>query len=87
MSSSLANTIRVAIDNFNSNSSLESTGITVDSTVKPYFDGKEFTVGVDFDLSVIFEQVRNLLSYSRFLRGNAVCIIFGVICCYRALLE
>jgi hypothetical protein len=74
-SSSLAKTIRVAIDNLNSNSSLKSIGITVDSTVKPYFDGKEFAVGVDFDVSVSFEQVRNLLSYSRFLRGNAVCII------------
>jgi hypothetical protein len=86
-SSSLSNTIRVATDNFNSNSSLNSAGITIYANIKPYFDGKEFAVGVDFDVSVIFEQVRNLLSYSRFLCGNAVCIIFGVICCYRALLE
>lgn len=54
--SSLANTIRVAINHLNS--LLNSAGITVDASIKPYFDSKEFAVGVDTNVSVIFEQVR-----------------------------
>ncbi len=57
--SSLANTIRVAIENLNGR--LNSAGITIDANIKPYFDSKEFAVGVDTNVSVTFEQVRNFL--------------------------
>ncbi len=57
--SSLANTIKVAINNLNGR--LNSAGITIDANIKPYFDSKDFAVGVDTNVSVTFEQVRNLL--------------------------
>lgn len=57
--SSFANVIDVAIGKVND--VLKSVGITINATVKPYFDSTEFAVGVETELSVDFELVRHFL--------------------------
>ena len=54
--SSLAVTMNDAIANLNN--LLKSFGITINATVEPYFDSTEFAVGIETELSVVFELVR-----------------------------
>lgn len=56
--SSLADRIKASIKNLNS--SLKLAGITIVAIIEPYFDSKEFAVGVDTFLLVEFDQVWNL---------------------------
>lgn len=58
--SSLADRIKASIKNLNS--SLKRAGITIVAIIEPYFDSKEFAVGVDTFLSVEFEQVWNFFN-------------------------
>ncbi len=59
---SLANIIYAAFDDLNN--LLQSIGITINATVQPYFDGTEFAVGVNTELSVDFQLVRHLLRFN-----------------------
>jgi hypothetical protein len=58
--SSLRNIMDAAIDNIND--ILNSTGITINAIVQPYFDSTNFAVGIDTEFSVVFELVRYLVS-------------------------
>ena len=56
--SSLRNIMDAAIDNIND--ILNSSGITINAIVLPYFDSTNFAVGIDTEFSVVFELVRHL---------------------------
>jgi hypothetical protein len=58
--SSLRNIMDAAIDNLNN--ILNSSGITINAIVQPYFDSTNFDVGIDTEFSVVFELVRHLVS-------------------------
>lgn len=57
--SSLRNIMDAAIDNLNN--ILNSSGITINAIVQPYFDSTNFAVGIDTEFSVVFELVRHLV--------------------------